>query len=79
MSTDVVVAGVDPAWFGPGQLVVDLVYEPAMTPFLIEAERAGATVRSGLGMLVHQAGRQIRLWTGMEPPLAVMWDAVRDR
>lgn len=72
------VAGVNPSWFGHGQLVVDLVYEPPVTPFLFAAECAGATVRSGLGMLVHQAGRQIRLWTGMEPPLAAMWDAVQD-
>jgi shikimate dehydrogenase len=57
--------------------VVDLVYEPPVTPFLIEAERQGATVRSGLGMLVHQAARQIRFWTGAQPPLEVMWAVVR--
>jgi shikimate dehydrogenase len=72
----VVVAGVDPRWFGPGQLVVDLVYDPPRTPFLLEAERNGATVRNGLGMLVNQAARQIRLWTGLEPPLQVMWAVV---
>ena len=33
-----VVAGVDPSWFGAGQLVVDLVYEPARTVFLRVAE-----------------------------------------
>ncbi|MFZ2056941.1 MAG: shikimate dehydrogenase [Acidimicrobiales bacterium] len=71
-----VVAGVDPSWFGAGQLVVDLVYEPALTPFLLEARRGGASVRNGLGMLVYQAARQIRLWTGAEPPLSVMWAAV---
>ena len=70
------VSGVDPAWFGSGQLVVDLVYDPPLTPFLLGAERQGATVRSGLGMLVHQAARQIRLWTGMEPPIEAMWAAV---
>jgi len=72
-----VIAGVDPSWFGAGQLVVDLVYDPPVTPFLIEAERQGATVRSGLGMLVHQAARQIRFWTGAQPPLEVMWAVVR--
>ena len=71
-----VVAGVDPSWFGAGQLVVDLVYEPPLTPFLLEARRSGASVRNGLGMLVYQAARQIRLWTGAEPPLSVMWAAV---
>lgn len=71
-----VVAGVDPSRFGAGQLIVDLVYDPALTPFLLEAKRHGAKVRNGLGMLVHQAARQIRLWTGSEPPLSVMWGVV---
>ena len=71
-----VVAGVDPSKFGAGQLVVDLVYDPPLTPFLLEARRQGATVRNGLGMLVHQAAHQIRLWTGSEPPIGVMWSVV---
>ncbi|MGA3215106.1 MAG: hypothetical protein ABSD97_05365 [Acidimicrobiales bacterium] len=72
-----VVAGVDPSFFGAGQLVMDLVYDPPLTAFLLEAQRQGATVRGGLGMLVHQAARQIRLFTGAEPPLEAMWAAVR--
>ncbi|MGD0285452.1 MAG: shikimate dehydrogenase [Acidimicrobiales bacterium] len=71
-----IIAGVDPSWFGAGQLIVDLVYDPPLTPFLLEARRQGAAVRSGLGMLVYQAARQIRLWTGEEPPLSVMWAVV---
>lgn len=70
-----VVAGVDPSWFGPGQLVVDIIYNTFPTPFLADAMHHGADVRGGLGMLVHQAGRQIALWTGMAPPLDVMWEA----
>jgi len=70
------VAGVDPSRFGAGQLVVDLVYDPPLTPFLLEARRQGATTRNGLGMLVHQAAHQIRLWTGSQPPLGVMWAVV---
>jgi shikimate dehydrogenase len=70
------VAGVDPARLGGGQLIIDLVYDPPLTPFLLEAQRHGARVRNGLGMLVHQAARQIRLWTGSEPPLSVMWGVV---
>lgn len=60
----------------PGQLVVDLVYHPARTPFLDAAAAAGATVRNGLGMLVHQAALQVAWWTGEDPPLDVMWSAV---
>jgi shikimate dehydrogenase len=63
---------VDPARLGPGQLVVDLVYHPALTP-LVEAARArGAVAVNGLGMLIHQAAHQFRLWTGEDPPLAAM-------
>src|SRR5438067_5306459 len=62
----------DPARLGPGQLVADLVYAPAVTP-LIEAARArGAIAVNGLGMLVHQAGRQFHLWTGNVAPLEAM-------
>jgi shikimate dehydrogenase len=58
-------------------LVVDLVYEPAETPWMREARRRGATVLGGLGMLVHQAAAQLALWTGLEPPVAAMWEATR--
>ena len=68
--------GIDPSDLGPGQLVVDLVYEPRLTPLLRAAEARGATTAGGLGMLVHQAGHAFRLWTGEEPPLAAMEAAV---
>jgi shikimate dehydrogenase len=57
---------------GRGQLVVDLVYSPAATPLLDGARRQGATTANGLGMLIHQAALQFRLWTGEDPPLEVM-------
>lgn len=57
---------------GPGQLVADLVYSPAQTPLLVAARRRGALGVNGVGMLIHQAALQLRLWTGEEPPLEVM-------
>lgn len=57
---------------GRGQLVVDLVYSPAVTPLLDGARRQGAATANGLGMLIHQAALQFRLWTGEDPPLEVM-------
>jgi shikimate dehydrogenase len=68
--------GLDPARLGSGQLVVDLIYAPRTTPLLDAARQAGATVTNGLGSLIHQAGLQCRLWTGMDPPLEVMSAAV---
>jgi shikimate dehydrogenase len=56
----------------PGLVVMDIVYKPPMTMLLQEAEKAGATVINGLGMLVHQAGLSFRIWTGREPPIGVM-------
>ncbi len=68
--------GVDSSRFGAGQLVVDLVYDPPVTGWLRRAAANGARIHGGLGMLVHQAARQVELWTGARPPLAEMWSAV---
>ena len=57
---------------GPGQVVVDLVYRPPVTPLVTAARARGAVAVNGLGMLIHQAGRQLRAWTGMAAPLDAM-------
>ncbi|HLG01566.1 MAG TPA: shikimate dehydrogenase [Acidimicrobiia bacterium] len=57
---------------GPQHLVIDLVYQPALTPLLITARHRGATAVGGLGMLVHQAALAFRRWTGVEAPLETM-------
>ncbi len=61
---------------GPGQLVVDLLYDPPVTALAEAARRRGATVANGVGMLVHQAALSFRLWTGEEMPLDVVETAV---
>lgn len=61
---------------GAGQVVVDLVYHPIHTPLLAAAKEQGAVAVSGLGMLIHQAGRAFRLWTGENAPLGAMSAAV---
>ena len=63
---------VDPVTMGPGQLLVDLVYHPAVTPLVDAARARGAAATNGLGMLIHQAAHAIRIWTGEDPPLEVM-------
>jgi shikimate dehydrogenase len=62
----------DPARLGAGQLVVDLVYEPATTALVRAAREQGAVAVNGLGMLIHQAAHAFRLWTGEDPPVEVM-------
>jgi len=61
---------------GPGQVVVDLVYQPAETEWMRAAAARGAVVLGGLGMLVHQAAAALTLWTGVEAPVEAMWEAV---
>jgi shikimate dehydrogenase len=63
---------VDPAWLRPGAVVLDAVYDPAETRLLLDARARGARPVGGKWMLVHQAGEQLRLWSGCEPPLEVM-------
>lgn len=65
----------DPGLLRRGQVAVDLVYAPRHTPWLDAAASRGATALGGLGMLVHQAAAQIRLWTGSEAPIEAMWRA----
>ena len=62
----------DPELFGPGQLLVDLVPNPAITALMRAARARGAQVAGGLGMLVHQGALAFELWTGHPAPLGVM-------
>lgn len=56
-------------------LVNDLVYNPAQTPLLREAVRAGAPVLGGIHMLVYQGAASFEMWTGKKAPVAVMLEA----
>jgi shikimate dehydrogenase len=63
---------VDPERLGPGQLVADLIYDPAVTPLVAAARARGVVAVNGLGMLIHQAAIAFRLWTGEDAPLEAM-------
>ncbi|MBI5211402.1 MAG: shikimate dehydrogenase [Elusimicrobia bacterium] len=52
------------ARFKTGALAYDLVYRPALTPFLAQARAGGAGTLGGLGMLVGQALETWRIWFG---------------
>ena len=58
-----------------GQLVYDLVYNPAKTRLLADAARAGCDTIGGLAMLVAQAEEQFAWWTGKRPPTGLFREA----
>jgi len=53
-------------------IAYDLVYSPPITTFLEDAKQNGATVVSGIDMLIGQAARSFRLWTGQDMPLDIV-------
>lgn len=59
---------------GRGQTLVDLPYPE--TPTAVAARQAGATVVTGLDVLVAQGAASFELWTGMPAPIEVMRAAV---
>ena len=64
---------------GVGSCVVDMVYRPGGTELLAEAKRRGATVVTGLEILVAQGAASFEGWTGRRAAREVMRKAVRDR
>ena len=48
-------------------VVYDLVYTPLYTRLLIEAEKKGCQIVTGLGMLVFQAVPGFEKWFGIKP------------
>ena len=60
---------------GPGMVVCDVIHTP-LPPFLAAAGKQGAQTLDGLGMLVYQGAIGFRLWTGLDAPVKVMYDAL---
>jgi shikimate dehydrogenase len=59
-------------------VVSDVVFNPCDTLFLQEAKKRGAQVVNGLGMLACQGALNFTLWTGVEAPLQVMEEKLRE-
>ena len=60
-------------------VVVDLVYGAKPTELVVAAERNGSTVVDGLEILVRQGAESLRIWTGLDPPLEPMRQAIRSQ
>jgi shikimate dehydrogenase len=59
----------------PDLSVMDIVYNPLETKLAKEAKAAGATVVSGVEMLIYQGAASFELWTGKSAPVEVMRQA----
>ena len=59
--------------------VIDVIYNPLKTRLLLDAEKHGCRIVSGLDMFVHQGALQIKLWTGKEPSRELMKKVVTER
>ncbi len=57
-------------------VVYDAVYAPLMTPFRVEAEKAGASSLGGLTMLLLQGAVGFELATGKPAPVAAMFESI---
>jgi shikimate dehydrogenase len=64
------------ATVGPDLLVCDVIPNPPRTAFLTAAAGRGARTLDGLGMLVYQGAIAFKLWTGLEPSIPVMRQAL---
>ena len=67
----------DEALFHSKLLVNDLIYQPAKTLFLKQAEMAGAKTMNGLPMLVYQGIESFSLWTGFKPEKKEIFNLMR--
>jgi len=60
----------------PDWVVSDLVYNPVKTRFLRAAEKAGAKIVPGIGMLLHQATLSFEIFTQQKAPIEAMRMAI---
>jgi shikimate dehydrogenase len=54
-------------------VVMDVVYNPLETKLLRDAKAVGAKAVDGVNMLVYQAVASFKLWTGIDPPVDMMF------
>ena len=56
--------------------VYDMIYRPAETTLLRQAEAAGCRAANGLSMLLYQGAKALELWTGRPAPAQIMRQAL---
>jgi shikimate dehydrogenase len=79
-ATSLGLAAGDPAPFDLARMprpaaVYDMIYRPARTALLRQAETMGIAQANGLSMLIHQGARSLEVWTGTTAPVRIMQQA----
>ena len=59
--------------------VIDIIYNPAKTQLLLDAESAGLEWDNGLSMLLFQGVESFELWTQKKAPLEVMRQSLQQQ
>ncbi|MCF6313459.1 MAG: shikimate dehydrogenase [Verrucomicrobiales bacterium] len=62
----------------PHHFIYDMVYSPARTHLIAQAENAGARAANGLSMLLHQGAISFEYWFNREAPLEAMRKGIQD-
>lgn len=62
--------------FNPEHLVFDLIYMFPETAIMKAAATAGAKSANGLSMLLHQGARAFEIWSGTQPAVEAMREAL---
>jgi shikimate dehydrogenase len=75
MHPDINVSPVPAELLHSGLCVMDIVYNPLETRLLKDAKSVGASVVSGLEMLLYQGAVAFEIWTNCPAPVDVMKDA----
>jgi len=57
-------------------LVMDMIFNPPLTPLLQTARAHGCQVLNGLSMLLYQGALAFELWTGCPAPIEIMQKAI---
>ncbi len=70
---------VAPQWLRSDLAVMDIIYDPIETKLAKDAKGAGASVISGVEMLIYQGAASFEIWTGRAAPIEVMRKATLNR
>lgn len=76
--SDLKILGIEADGLDEHLILVDMVYGAEPTELVAAGSRGGAATVDGLEILVRQGSLSSRIWTGLEPPLQVMRDAIEN-